>query len=143
MEGECGAGQDGAALPGGHPPTNGGAAQQTIEPGSIAAAQGDGAVTVSTLFREAAAYDRKKVRIAAKVLRMTPNVLGKNWLHIGDGTGSPDKGDHDLVVTTQQQPQVGQVVMVEGVVARDKDLGSGYRYDVLVEDARVTALPEG
>jgi len=130
-------------MPAGHPPTQDGTGQQTVEAGSIAAAQGDGAVTVSTLLRDAAGYDGKTVRIAAKVLRATPNVLGKNWLHIGDGSGSAATGDNDLVVTTQAQPQVGQVVMIEGVVARNKDLGSGYRYDVLVEDAKVTAVPEG
>ena len=98
---------------------------------------------MSKLYGEAAAYEGKKVRIAAKILRTTPNVLGKTWLHVGDGTGTADKGDHDLVVTTQAQPQPGEVVIIEGVVTRNKDLGSGYRYDVLVEDAQIKPLQEG
>jgi hypothetical protein len=130
-----------SGIPAGHPPMQDGKRQDAIEPGSIAAAQGDGAVTVSTLIRDAEAHEGKKVRLAAKVMRMTPNVLGKTWLHVGDGTGSADKGDHDLVVTTLAQPQVGDVVILEGVVSRNKDLGSGYRYDVLLEDAKITPAP--
>jgi hypothetical protein len=130
-------------MPPGHPTTQPGEGQTTVEPGSIPPAEGEGAVTVSQLIREAASFEGKKVRIAAKVLRITPDVLGKTWLHVGDGTGSPERGDHDLVVTTQEKPQVGAIVIIEGVVTRNKDLGSGYRYDVLVEQAQITPRREG
>jgi hypothetical protein len=144
IDGNLGADQGaGMEMPAGHPPTNGAAQAASIAPGSIAPAQGEGAVTVSKLIGQAASYEGKKVRIAAKVMRSTVNVLGKTWLHVSDGSGSAERGDHDLVVTTQAEPQIGDIVVIEGVVSRNKDLGSGYRYDVLVEDATLTPRPAG
>jgi hypothetical protein len=34
---------------------------------------------------------------------------------------------------------VGDTVLVTGVVHTDKDLGAGYHYDVIVENARIKA----
>jgi hypothetical protein len=63
--------------------------------------------------------------------------MGKNWLHIQDGTGDQKNNTHDLVVTTQDKPSVGDVVTVSGTLYKDKDFGSGYRYDVIVEQAHI------
>ena len=64
--------------------------------------------------------------------------MGKNWIHIQDGTGDPQKNTHDLVVTTDGMAEKGEVVTIEGVVAANKDFGSGYKYEVIIEDAKVT-----
>jgi hypothetical protein len=61
--------------------------------------------------------------------------MGKNWLHIKDGTGA--EGKNDLVVTTNDTAKIGEVVMVTGKLQFDKDLGSGYFFPVIVEDAKV------
>ena len=63
--------------------------------------------------------------------------MGKNWLHIQDGTGDPAKGTRDLVVTTADLAAVGDVVTVSGTLARNKDFGAGYKYKVIVEDATI------
>ncbi|MCC6523343.1 MAG: hypothetical protein IT373_11825 [Polyangiaceae bacterium] len=114
-----------------------GAAERAVEAGAVSAASGDGATTVSELFARAASLAGKRVRLAVQIVRSTPAVLGRNWLHVQDGTGSPERADFDLVVTTDQTAQVGDRVVLEGVVATDKDIGSGYRYAVLVEDAEL------
>ena len=44
---------------------------------------------------------------------------------------------HDLVVTTLDEPKEGEVVTIEGVLAANRDFGAGYKYEVIVEDARV------
>ena len=62
--------------------------------------------------------------------------MGKNWVHIQDGTGSGDS--KDLLVTTTGQAKRGDTVLVEGKVALDKDFGAGYKYNLLVEEAKVT-----
>ena len=64
-------------------------------------------------------------------------IMGKNWLHLQDGTGNPMKNQHDLVVTTLEEPKEGEVVTIEGVLAADRDFGAGYKYAVIVEDAKV------
>lgn len=59
------------------------------------------------------------------------------WLHIQDGTGDPTANTHDLVVTSSAMVEKDTVVSLEGVLAAGKDLGFGYKYDVLIEDAVV------
>lgn len=95
------------------------------------------AQTVGDIFAGAATLDTQKVSIKGQVVKVSKNIMGKNWLHIQDGTGDPAVNSHDLVVTTADVAEKGAVVTVEGTVAANKDFGSGYRYDVIVEDAVV------
>jgi hypothetical protein len=68
-------------------------------------------------------------------VKVNPDIMGKNWLHIQDGTGDLAKNTHDLVVTSADIAEKGAIISLEGILAADKDFGSGYRYDVIVEDA--------
>jgi hypothetical protein len=117
-------------LPSGHPPVAASAAAVDAKVAPLA----DG-TTIAHVLADAAKLEGQRVRIAAKIVKRTANVLGRTWLHVQDGGGG------DLVVTTESAPELGAEVIVEGVVRRDRDLGSGYRYDVLVEDAAVTVRP--
>ena len=72
------------------------------------------------------------------VVKVTPEVMGKNWLHLRDGSGSREKKDDDITVTTTAMAAVGDVVVVRGVVHLDRDFGAGYTYPVIIEDAKVT-----
>jgi len=63
--------------------------------------------------------------------------MGKNWLHVRDGSGKADK-DNDLTITSQDVAKVGDVVVVKGSVRVDKDFGAGYAYPVIVEDAKLS-----
>lgn len=143
------------SLPAGHPPMGGPGAMPPGHPatdempaGHPAAAPAatvaplEGGVTVGQLFTDPTLAG-KKVKLAARVMKVTPNVLGKTWLHVQDGTGDAGRHQNDLVVTTSSQPEIGDVVVLEGTVVRDKDLGSGYRYEVLLEDATVQPRGEG
>ena len=91
--------------------------------------------TVGELFAKAASLNGQKVTVKGQVVKVNPNIMGKNWIHIQDGTGDPAKSTHDLVVTSAGIAEKGAIVSVEGILAADKDFGSGYRYDVIVEDA--------
>jgi len=93
--------------------------------------------TVGELFADAANLNNRKVTVKGRVVKISPNIMGKNWLHIQDGTGDPTENTHDLVVTSSALVEKGAVVSLEGVLAADKDFGFGYRYDVLIEDAVV------
>jgi hypothetical protein len=95
----------------------------------------DGGLTVAEIFAAKASLEGKPVVIRAKVVKFTPDIMGKNWLHLRDGTGS--KGTSDVTVTTAGRARVGDTVLVKGVVAVDRDFGYGYKYDVLVENAEV------
>jgi hypothetical protein len=65
--------------------------------------------------------------------------MGKNWVHLRDGSGKQEKLDNDLTVTTQDMTSVGDTVVAKGVVRIDKDFGAGYAYTVIVEDAKLSA----
>ena len=74
--------------------------------------------------------------VRAKVVKFSPNIMGKNWIHLQDGTGT--KGTDDLTVTTATSVKVGDTILVSGVVVINRDFGYGYKYDVIIEDAKVT-----
>ncbi len=100
-------------------------------------AKGSEARTVAELYRDKASLGGKKVSVRGKVVKVSMQIMGKNWVHLQDGTGSPEKGTNDLVVTTDQTPNVGDVVTATGMVAADKDFGYGYRYEVIMEQAEI------
>ena len=61
--------------------------------------------------------------------------MKKNWIHIQDGTGS--ENEFDLVVTSDSEVNVGDVIIVEGKISIDKDFGAGYFFPVIIEDAQI------
>lgn len=96
----------------------------------------DGGKTVAAVFAEAASLSGNEIALRGKVVKFVPGVMGRNWIHVKDGTGSA--GTDDLTVTTQDTVTVGDTVLVRGTVAVAQDFGFGYSYDVLVEKASVT-----
>jgi hypothetical protein len=96
----------------------------------------DGGLTVAEIFAGKARLEGKPVVIRAKVVKFSPDIMGKNWVHLRDGTGST--GTDDITVTTSAKPEVGDTVLVKGVVALERDFGHGYKYDVLIENAEIT-----
>jgi DNA/RNA endonuclease YhcR with UshA esterase domain len=91
--------------------------------------------TVGELFAKRASLNKQKVTVKGQVVKVNPDIMGKNWLHIQDGTGDLRKNTHDLVVTSADIADIGATISLEGILAADKDFGFGYRYDVIVEDA--------
>jgi hypothetical protein len=93
---------------------------------------------VSELYKEKATLDKHKVTVKGKVVKISSGIMNKNWIHLQDGSGNPAKKDNDLTVTTSQDlPAVGKVVTVNGILIKDKDFGSGYFYQVIVENATI------
>ena len=101
----------------------------------VAKASGADARTVVEVLTKGAALKDKKVTIRGKVVKFSAMIMGKNWVHLRDGTGSAADKTDDLLVTTMDQAKVGDVVVVKGTVRTDKDFGAGYSYKVLVEEA--------
>jgi len=91
--------------------------------------------TVAELFAKGTTLNKQKVTVKGQVVKVNPDIMGRNWIHIQDGTGDPAKSTHDLVVTSTDIAEKGAIISVEGILAADKDFGSGYRYDVIVENA--------
>lgn len=105
----------------------------TVKAGSIKkAANGN---TVEEIFATKQKLAGKKVTVRGQVVKFAAGIMGKNWLHIQDGTGKA--GTNDLTITTSSTAKNGDMVLVSGVLAVDKDFGHGYKYDVIIEDANV------
>lgn len=102
---------------------------------SVSKATGPNASTVQDAFVNSAKLNKKQVVIRGKVVKVSAQIMGKNWIHIQDGTGSQAAGNHNLVCTSKDMVEVGDVVTVSGILAKDKDFGGGYKYAAIVEDA--------
>lgn len=100
-------------------------------------AAGADARTVAEVVTKGAELKDKSVSVRAKVVKFSPGIMGKNWVHLRDGSGSANDNSNDLLVTTNDTTQVGAVVVAKGTVRTDKDFGAGYAYKVLVEDAKL------
>lgn len=92
--------------------------------------------TVATLNQDRTALAGQTVSVQGKVVKVTNGVMGRNFLHLQDGTG--DATNNDLVVTSKQTAKVGDLVIISGVVVVNRDFGSGYTYPLLIEEASIT-----
>jgi hypothetical protein len=93
--------------------------------------------TVAEVYAQRAALKEKPVTIRGKVVKYNEGIMGRNWIHIRDGSGNAGK-DNDLTITTADKATVGDVVVVKGTVRTDKDFGAGYSYPVIIEDAKLS-----
>jgi len=107
---------------------------------SITLEKKDGEVTVADIYNNRAAYSAKEFEIRGIVVKVNPEVMGKNWIHIQDGTNSNQ--DFDLTITSQDIAQKGDEVVFKGKLTLNKDFGSGYSYDVIMEDAALVSKKE-
>ena len=90
-------------------------------------------LTIATLFEKRADFTASDFEIRGIVVKVNDQIMGKNWVHIQDGTVS--NGNYDLTITTQEKVKVGDEVTFKGKLTLDKNFGSGYFYDVIMEDA--------
>ena len=81
----------------------------------------------------------KTIRVRGKAVKVSNAIMGKNWIHLRDGSGKA--GSNDLTLTTPATVLPGQLIVAEGTLARNRDFGFGYKYDILIEDASVTVEP--
>jgi hypothetical protein len=98
-----------------------------------------GGTSVSDVWERRAALAGRTVTVRGKVVKFNAGILGRNWIHLQDGTGTSGQGFFDLTITTASMVKVGDVVTATGRVALDRDFGAGYAYKVMIEDATVVA----
>ncbi len=105
--------------------------------GKIARAPGADGKTVAEVVGGRVALKDKPVSIRGQVVKVNPGILGKTWIHLQDGSGTAAAGTNDIIVTTTDVAALGDVVIASGTVRTDVNVGSGYAYAVLVEDAKL------
>lgn len=124
------------ALPPGHPALNHKSASPNLDLTGIKRAT-DGKI-IQEIISGAAKLAGKEVTVRGKVIKYNADIMGKNWLHLQDGSGSAGKKDNDLLVTTLTDAKLGDMVVVTGKIAANQDFGAGYKYAVMLADAKVT-----
>jgi hypothetical protein len=101
----------------------------------------EGGKTIAEIYVSKEALVEQEVLVRGKVVKFVSNVMGRNWFHLQDGTG--EKGSNDLTITANVKVTagVGDTVTVRGKVMLNRDFGSGYRYDLLIIDGKITVEP--
>jgi len=95
----------------------------------------EGGITVAEVFKNKNEYSGKTVKIKGKVTKVNPAIMGKNWIHLQDGTSF--EGEFDLTVTSDVIPETGSIITIEGIISLDKDFGYGYKYALLMEEGKI------
>jgi hypothetical protein len=125
-------------------PTSGGnlVMNQSTSPGRVVTEKMDisiepdeGCISIAKLMAEKSSYSEKSVRVKGKIIKFNQAIMGKNWVHIQDG--SDFNGLFDLTITTDSQVVVGDTITFEGKIILNKDFGYGYFYDVLMQDGKL------
>jgi hypothetical protein len=111
----------------------GGAAAMPVAPIAPPA----GGLSIAEVWAKRQALGGTRVSVRGKVVKVNNGILGRNWLHLQDGSGEGSAGTSDITVTTDAIVQLGDVVTVTGTLVLDKDFGAGYAYDMLLEGATV------
>ena len=95
--------------------------------------------TVEEVHRYRKSLAGKTVAVKARVYKVAHQIMKRDWVHLGDGTGNGKAMTDDLVFTaTQTDVKAGDSVIAKARIVIDKDFGYGYFYPVLGEDATFT-----
>lgn len=92
----------------------------------------DGGKTIGAIRTEYQQLQGQEVSLRARVMKVSKNILGKNWITLQDGTGTAP--DNKLLATSVELAEIGDLVTATGMVNTDVDLGSGYKYKVVLEE---------
>lgn len=95
----------------------------------------EGILTIAEVLENRERLAGKGVIVKGEVTKYNPAIMGRNWVHIQDGTDY--SGEFDLTITTSAEVSVGDQVVFTGVLAIDRDFGYGYKYATIVEGAEL------
>lgn len=93
----------------------------------------EGSIKIRELISNASDYIGQEVQITAKVTKINPNIMDRNWLHLQDGSFD----SFDMVATSLEAVPAGHIVTLKAKFAKDKDFGAGYSYDFILENAQL------
>jgi hypothetical protein len=80
----------------------------------------------------------RSVRVRGEVTKVT-DVQDHAFFHIRDASLGPDGQPADIVVTSAARPKRGDIATFEGVLRADVDVGIGYKYPALLENATISS----
>jgi len=102
-----------------------------IEGLKVEKAQGESGYDLTEIFTKRAELQDKIISVRGQVVKVSSGIMGRNWIHIKDGTG--ENGANKLVVTSKDEPNIGDVVTCTGVFHNNVDFGGGYQYAIIMD----------
>src|SRR6478609_4960911 len=121
-----------AASPHGATPN---AASSALPAVVVTPARGSNAHAIAQLSAQRAQLAGQRVRVRGQVTKVTAGVQGHTFFHLRDGNPNDPGPVPDLVVTSESTPERGQVATFEGTLRADADVGIGFKYPILLENA--------
>jgi hypothetical protein len=98
----------------------------------------NGSISIKELYSDAKKFKSTSVTLHARIVKISKGIMGKNWIHLIDGSSQSDDGV--ITATTEEENfSVDDLVLVTGTLTTDKDFGYGYFYPVILEEASFTA----
>lgn len=110
---------------------------EPVKVGKVEKAAGAEAYTIAEAWAKKDALAGKVIAIRGVVVKYNAQVMGKNWVHLQDGSGDAAKGTNDITVVTMDETAKGQTITIRGTVKTSKDFGAGYKYAIIIEDAKI------
>ena len=123
-------------MPPGHPAVGAGTQSPVTVTGVIAPPAGG--LSVADLWARRTSLSGKTVVVRGKVVKFLGGIMGRNWVHLQDGTGNAKDGSNDVTVTTDGDAKPGDLVTATGTLAIERDFGAGYRYGAIIEGATLS-----
>jgi len=95
--------------------------------------------SVEEIYAKKADLKDKNIKVNAKVVKVSKNIMKKDWIHLQDGSGA--NGTNDIIATAiNSTVKVGDIVTAQGIIKTNIDLGYGYKYPVIIEEAKFTSI---
>jgi len=96
--------------------------------------EAEGRFSVADVYAKAPELAGKTIEVKGKVVKISRNIMARNWVHIQDGSG---EGPTSKIVfrTIQEGVVVDDEVVAKGILELDKNFGFNYYYPVIVEDS--------
>ncbi len=107
-------------------------AEVTIEKKNVKIEIPEGYTSIAQIMENRTSLSGSVVKVKGEVTKYNPSIMGKNWVHVQDGTEF--EGLFDLTITTDEEFEVGQIVTITGIVTLDRDFGYGYVYPTLLQE---------
>lgn len=110
-------------------------AGKVVEGLKVEKAPGDNSYTIAEIMQKKAELQDKKIVVRGQVVKVSAGIMDRNWVHIKDASGG--NLENKLVVTTKDEPNLGDLVTATGVFHNNVDFGGGYFYEIILENAVV------
>lgn len=92
-----------------------------------------GATNISDILANPSKYEGKLITVTGRCTKINHQIMNRNWIHLEDGS----KDHKEITITSQDVLDIGAVGIFEGKISLNKDFGAGYKYEVIMEEAKM------